>query len=612
MAIKFNCPHCKKSLSVKDESLAGKKAACTGCKKIVVIPKPQAAATPSPDEDVEALAMAALAEPKADPAAVQDSATIDFDCPQCNEPIKMGREFAGKNAPCPECRRIIRVPMPKTKDPADWRNKQDTLPSGARRDTEPAPEGAWEPSRAKGVSVEALSQAGVIQKKKKPGLTRRQKITRILIGSAAGLIVLVCGLFAYSAWAHTKQDTIVVAAVEAAEKAGKTPKEAAGEANRAAGEYFIRTDSRDAADKAQQRFAKARDLIGGSAAGPGRDVLLADLLVSQADLGGSNDEASRGARLKWEKTLDELKKTLGHATAPAGRLHALRLVSRKLVAHSQGENAAKLADQGGGNQPSEGSDAEESAYEGPESLAVVGIELFRAKDQVRAGQMANRVSQKYEVPPGAVVERPPLAPSVVALCVALGKPPPQPGKAEGDKERFQVGQAVGLALKGDAAGARQIKADKPEGNLQILAAVAEATGDLADVDAAAGLLDGDLKDKPVAPWLVYRLVSVAAKPGSADRALQLANKISDHDLKVMAQLLVVRARLDGTKDKAGDGVLEGIDGGPLAQALGREAMARHNARLDGGTLKAVEGWDESVRPYGVLGAILGGQDTRAK
>ena len=30
MAIKFNCPHCKKALSVKDESLAGKERRVVG------------------------------------------------------------------------------------------------------------------------------------------------------------------------------------------------------------------------------------------------------------------------------------------------------------------------------------------------------------------------------------------------------------------------------------------------------------------------------------------------------------------------------------------------------------------------------------------------------
>jgi hypothetical protein len=609
MAIKFTCPHCKKALSVKDESLAGKKAACTGCKKVIVIPKPGAAAPAAPDEDVEALAMAALAEPKPDAATAQESATFEFECPQCGEQIKMGREFIGKNAPCPECHRIIRVPVPKTKDPADWR-QTDTLPAGARRDTEPAPEGAWEPSRAKGVSVEALTQAGVIKKKKKPGLTRRQKITRALIGSAAGLVVLVGGLFAWSAFAHTKQDTVVAKAAEAAEKGPS--KEAAAEASRAAGEYFLRAGTRDAADKAQQRFAKARDLLEKSPSGPGRDAMLADLLVSQVDLGGGKDEAARGARLKWEPTLEELKKTFSHVSSPAGRLHALHLVGRKLIADGRAEDAAKLAGQAGGNKGGDAAEPE-ALFEGPESLAVLGIELFRANDKNRAGLLADRAAQKYMPQPGGA-ERPALAPSVVALCVALDKPPPKPGKAKDDEQWFLVGQAAGLALKGEAAAARNGNADKPEWRLRVLTALAEATGDPADVDAAADVLDGLANGKekePVSPWLVYRLARVAAeKPGGADRALKLADQISDPGLKVLAQLLVVRARLEGSKDRAGDGVLEGIDGGPHAQSVGRELLARHNGRIDAGTIKAVEGWEESVRPFGVIGAALGGQDGR--
>jgi len=205
MAINFNCPHCKKALKVKDESLAGKKAACTGCKKIIVIPKPASAVAAA--EDLEALALAALAEPKE--AKVEVAQTFDFECPQCGESIKMSREFAGKNAPCPECRRIIRVPMPKTKDPAEWRQTNDNLPSAARRDTEPAPEGAWEPSRAKGVSAQALAEAGVLPKKRRPQRTRRQKIR---LGVYFGVPLLLLGgiaVFVLMYLSQNKQDEMV-------------------------------------------------------------------------------------------------------------------------------------------------------------------------------------------------------------------------------------------------------------------------------------------------------------------------------------------------------------------------------------------------------------------
>jgi hypothetical protein len=617
MAIKFNCPHCNKAFNVKD-ALAGKKAACTGCKKIIVIPKPQAAAAPA--EDLEALAVSALVEPKPDPATAQESATIDFECPQCGEQIKVARELAGKNAPCPECRRIVRVPMPKTKDGADWRNQGATLPSGARRDTEPAPEGAWEPSRARGVSTEALAAAGLIPKKKKPGWTRRQKITYGVLGGLGAVVLLVVGVVALTAWAHGKQDAVVSAAAEAAEKGPS--KEAAAEANRAAGEYFIRTDTRDAAQKAQKSFAKARDLLEKSPAGPARDALLADLLASQVDLGDSDDEAINGKRLRWtSKTagtptvLNELKQTLSQINSPWGRLHALRLAGRRLIARGRTDDFGALAGQVGGNNAG---DAEALAYEKHEALAVVGLEVLRAGDKDLAGKLAERSAGVYTAQPVAGQERPPLAPSVVALCLATGKPAPKPEKAKDDKELAKVGEAAGLALKGDVDEARKVTSDKPEWRAQILVAVAEATGDAADVEAAEHALDElandkkDQKEKKTSPWLAYRLALAAARTKQADVVLRVADRVSDPGLKALAQLEAVRLRLDGTKDKASDGALEGIDGGPLAQAIGREWLARHNARHDGGTLKAAEAWDEAVRPFGVLGAVLGEQDGKGK
>src|SRR5947209_3772948 len=101
--IKFNCPHCKRGLSVKDH-LAGKRAACPACKKGLLIPAPV-----SKPVDLEAFAAAALAD---QPAEAKAPTLIDFRCPQCDEEIHVSSELGGKQAPCPECRRIIKVPMP--------------------------------------------------------------------------------------------------------------------------------------------------------------------------------------------------------------------------------------------------------------------------------------------------------------------------------------------------------------------------------------------------------------------------------------------------------------------------------------------------------------------
>jgi hypothetical protein len=602
MAIKFNCPHCKKALSVKDESLAGKKAACTGCKKIIVIPKPTPAA---PAEDLEAMALSALAEPKA--AKVEAAQTIDFECPHCGEAIKMGRDLAGKNAQCPECRHIIRVPMPKTKDPADWRKTNDTLPAGARRDTEPAPEGAWEPSRAKGVSAQALVEAGVLPKKKRPGLTRRQKINRAILIGIPVLLLCVGGLFAWHYWSRDKQDALVEQAVKDA-KSG----EPAAVANQAAGEYFIRTRQRDTAVKAKDHFATARNLLEKTPAGRGRDALLADLLVSQVDLGGSDEEKTKGQRLKWtdpqgDSALGEMKQTLTHITTSRGRLNALRLVSRRLMDSHADEINQLLTRRPPPAKKVEDND-ETLPYEAPEALAVIGLEHYRAKDQRKAAQFLNLALQVY-AEGGDAATRPPLAPSLVALCVVLGQPEPKEGKAPEDPDLASIGRAAGQALKKELT-SRDIKV-APERQLLLLATLADASGDGADVDAAVSLLDGELQGKRVDPWLVYQLVVVAAQIGPPDRALHLAQRIENPVLRGRAQFEVVKKRLDGLKQHADDKVLDGIDNTPVAQALGREALARHNGRYDGSsaTLKAVEGWeDESVRPLGRLGAILGEQD----
>jgi hypothetical protein len=326
----------------------------------------------------------------------------------------------------------------------------------------------------------------------------------------------------------------------------------------------------------------------------------------------------------------ELRQTLSQINSPWGRLHALRMAGRRLIARGRTEDFVTLAGQAGGNNAG---DAEALAYERPEALAVAGLEVLRAGDKDLAGKLADRSAAVYAPQPVPGQERPPLAPSVVALCLATGKNPPEPGKAKDDKgkdskakddkELYQVGRAAGLALKGDVDEARNVTADKPGWRAQALVAVAEVTGDSADVEAAEHALDdaaNDKKDKKdpkeketkVSPWLAYRLALAAARTGQADLVLRVADRVSDPGLKALAQLEAVRLRLDGTKDKAGDGALEGTDGGPLSQALGREWLARHNARHDGGTLKAAEGWDEAVRPFGVLGAVLGEQDAQGK
>src|SRR4051812_4111543 len=116
MTIRFKCPNarCQKVLTVKDE-LAGKRARCPICKQSVTIPVPMAAPPPADLEDLAAAAFAdEPAEKKAAAAAPRPEArTIDFTCSYCDAELHLPAEMGGKQVPCPQCKRIIKVPQLK-------------------------------------------------------------------------------------------------------------------------------------------------------------------------------------------------------------------------------------------------------------------------------------------------------------------------------------------------------------------------------------------------------------------------------------------------------------------------------------------------------------------
>src|SRR5579884_1834436 len=173
MPIRITCPHCKRGMLV-DERLAGKKGKCKACQQILTVPSlptsnasapasaPPEAQAPAP-ADVEAQAAALFAdEPKKEePAEVK---TIDFNCPYCDEAIQLSADLAGKRAPCPECKHIIKVPELVKKDPKDWRKVEARGPSGARLPDQPELEGAWGSRTVGSVGKQSLEEAGVLPK----------------------------------------------------------------------------------------------------------------------------------------------------------------------------------------------------------------------------------------------------------------------------------------------------------------------------------------------------------------------------------------------------------------------------------------------------------------
>src|SRR5262249_216281 len=183
MAIKFNCPHCNQAFSVSDDR-AGKKAQCSSCKQVFVIPFPK-----SQPADLEAFAAAAFGDQPAMEEPVQEQAQIEFVCSYCDAKVQVNAELAGKQTSCPECRRIVKGPLPDKAQQKDWRPLHPRRPVGARRDEQPAPEGTWSTSSMGTVSVESLVQAAALPRKVK-GLTWQQRARRGAI--AAGTVGSIC------------------------------------------------------------------------------------------------------------------------------------------------------------------------------------------------------------------------------------------------------------------------------------------------------------------------------------------------------------------------------------------------------------------------------------
>jgi len=130
------------------------------------------------------------------------------------------------------------------------------------------------------------------------------------------------------------------------------------------------------------------------------------------------------------------------------------------------------------------------------------------------------------------------------------------------------------------------------------------------VTAALDLAESDAKAAAELPWLAFRLVQLAAKAGMLDRASQLAGRIPDSGLKGQALLVVFRARLAGTKDKADESLAAALTENTGAAAQARQMLGRHNVALDSGWAKNVENWSEADRAAGLAGVALGLQDRR--
>lgn len=559
MPIRFKCTHCQKALMVKDH-LGGKRVGCPACKKPVVVPAAMAPA------EVEAIAAAALAEEDNKKKEIEEkqkpvkaAGTIDFICPFCDAQLKLSTELAGKKEPCPECKRIIRVPNPKEDKPKDWRTAQQAAGPSVAQMTQKQPEleGQWGTTTSRGrVSAESLVEAGAIADENDDaepvgvfGWIRRVAIVALLGGIIYGAVVLV-----NQQQRQSEQKDSLTHALELIEGKSelKLSPEVTAEVFRGAGEIHARKSQ---AVKARTFFRKALAQFPTDPAkvSPDDDLCLIELALAQVELGGNEKDAIAGERIEWKDLEKDLGTTLGRIRSDEARVMGLRAVASRLLKQGQGPLAVGLANK---LNPAVGGKADGSLIQSQ----WVAIVLAQGKAELVAKQVP------APDPTGEIVD-------VIARC----------GYAEGKARKGDLDAALKIAEAPGAAEGRLFAAVGVADLLQD--SPGEASKAVPFIGAAGKVINEEMKGNPVPPWPRYQLARAYARAGNLENASELLKPRVGEDkrwseLKNWAQLEIVRGRLAKLAEAAGASLPEEVkDKDSPARALAFEACARHNTRL---------------------------------
>jgi hypothetical protein len=556
---------------------------------------------------------APAADAKPAPAGLT-APTIQFTCSWCDAVVKVGLELEGKQTPCPECRRIVKVPVKAKEQPKDWR-QVDKRPIPLKKDVENAPKDVWSNAGTASVSREALEQAGVITEPSEP-VSLSQWIKR---GVLIGLAVFAVGFifFLIRDWFATNdRDKAVLKALEAVDPPGQIKPEAAGAVHLGLGEVYRRSRL---PEQALKGYKSARGAVS-QVQSPERDALLLDVTAQLVELGGNKPQIKELTALDWGLVVLELADMTAAQRSMVARGEAIRQLSPKLAAKQQDPGVLI---------------GRFSIDDKPEGLALIGLERWKAGKMEDATAIAEIAQREFEDAVGAAktADRPPpVAPSLVALWLVLNQPDKakklEPANADPRSDfAFNQGTVEAQARMGQLDAVRTwIQARGALDQLRYAAVVAavvlekepkDAT-DLQNVVTLAEAMKGvlaepDRSGKPDVSWLLWRLVRTAARAGHEASAKKLADLILEPALQGRAQLEVIRSRLEKSTSKVDDAMAEEVNKESPAYGLAREAIARHNARVAGLGTKAIDGWsDAALKPLGYIGVALGIQDKEGR
>ncbi len=474
MPIRFACPECNAAFQAPDQ-LAGKPVACPKCKKKITVPaqpqngpgpsntltKPKGIASPVVDEaairaNQEAVEAFMGAERMADEAAKESS--IGLSCPFCDESIQFPLEMGGKQAPCPECSRIVKIPQPKRVDAGSWRANVKQGPSAVRRDLEPVPEGMQGGTKVE-VSREALEEAdALLSRRPKVVVPVRQRIRKaVILGMFGSGIVLVLGTIW---WIRSGQQDLVnlehvVRQGEADIKANKDfPTRARAIYNLVAvtvltpystevNTYPKKYTDLALADFRLEKQAAAEDAEALAPIDPAQGAMIRALLL----MGGTKEEARVGKKANWEEIQPRIGASFGLMTWPEFRLSLWRHTVRTLVVAKETRRALALlnlifTDRKRRNRLGE------DVPEKMDAAGILGHELLAMGDKEGAIQALNMV-----LAPGGQVNPSEVGEYVISLAIALGDQTGRlpGGTLDGELESQILGRIRGFALIGDQA-----------------------------------------------------------------------------------------------------------------------------------------------------------------
>lgn len=357
MPIRFQCPGCKKPLSVK-EQMAGKKASCPVCRTSFTIPKPKQKAAPQPKPaDVEALAAAALGGFEQEEEA-QAQQYVEMTCPFCEEDVKFDIESNGKREPCPSCRNLLQVPRVENEKQKTWRDMRGSGPAGAKINQMEKIEEAWGSETDRGfVSREAMEEADAMPEVEVEPIGVGGWIKRVFYVAVVAGVLFGIGYWVSNYMGEARELGALETAQNSFKEAEKNLKDAKALPRSWRAVYYYEVgkyyQGKEKPKQALENFNKARfhyPTIPSSKndpANPNHDeeFLLADIAESAVLLGGDEDQVIDKIRLPWEDMQDEIRRMIVGIKSNDGQWLALRRVCYRLNKAKQEGMSLSLTNQ---------------------------------------------------------------------------------------------------------------------------------------------------------------------------------------------------------------------------------------------------------------------------